>query len=123
MAAFEVVAKQFVTHYYTTFDGDRKSLGALYRDNSMLTFESAQSLGTGSIVEKLANLPFQKVQHQVTTIDAQPAASNSIFILVTGQLLVDDSEHPLGYSQAFQLTQDPAGSWFVQNDVFKLNLG
>jgi hypothetical protein len=36
---------------------------------------------------------------------------------------VDDEQRPLPYSQAFQLCQDPAGQWFVFNDVFKLVLG
>jgi len=36
---------------------------------------------------------------------------------------VDDNEHPLGYSQAFHLTTDAAGQWFVFNDIFKLVLG
>ncbi|KAK0707491.1 hypothetical protein B0H67DRAFT_647675 [Lasiosphaeris hirsuta] len=117
----EAFDAQFVSHYYTTFDADRKTLGNLYREGSMLTFESAPSLGAAQIVDKLANLPFQKVTHQVTTLDAQPSP-NGIFILVTGQLKVDDSELPLNYSQAFQLTQDAGGAWFVQNDVFKLNL-
>lgn len=86
-----VLTAQFVNHYYTTFDSDRKSLAALYvrfrphthscwtlerisvseragkyvkqrltmnlpkqqRENSMLTFESSQSLGAASILEKL----------------------------------------------------------------------
>ena len=37
-----------------------------------MTFEGAQFQGKGPIMEKLASLPFQKVQHQVTTMDAQP---------------------------------------------------
>ena len=37
-----------------------------------MTFEGAQFQGKAPIMEKLASLPFQKVQHQVTTMDAQP---------------------------------------------------
>ncbi|KAK4044236.1 hypothetical protein C8A01DRAFT_42911 [Parachaetomium inaequale] len=120
---FQTVATQFVTHYYTTFDDDRKNLAGLYRDNSMLTFEGAQSLGVAGIVEKLTNLPFRKVKHQFSEPDAQPTPNGGIIILVTGQLVVDDEQRPLPYSQAFQLCQDPAGAWFVFNDVFKLVLG
>ncbi|KAL2144850.1 hypothetical protein VTI28DRAFT_8410 [Corynascus sepedonium] len=120
---FQSVATQFVNHYYTTFDSDRKSLAALYRENSMLTFESSQSLGAASILEKLTNLPFQKIKHHISALDSQPTPNGGIIILVTGQLAVDEETNPLAYSQAFQLCQDPAGQWFVFNDIFKLVIG
>ncbi|KAL2133716.1 hypothetical protein VTI74DRAFT_1842 [Chaetomium olivicolor] len=117
---FQGIANQFVSHYYTTFDSDRKNLAGLYRENSMLTFEGAQSLGAKDITEKLVGLPFQKVQHVYSASDAQPTPNGGIIILVTGHLKVDDEERPLGFSQAFQLCQDPAGGWFVFNDLFRL---
>ncbi|AEO58995.1 hypothetical protein MYCTH_2306840 [Thermothelomyces thermophilus ATCC 42464] len=120
---FQNIATQFVEHYYTTFDADRKNLAGLYRENSMLTFESSQSLGVASIVEKLTSLPFQKITHKISALDAQPTPNGGIIILVTGQLLVDEEQNPLSYSQAFQLCQDPAGQWFVFNDIFKLVYG
>ena len=50
-------------------------------------------------------LPFQKVEHKISTLDAQPSSPSqaSILVLVTGQLVVDDSPNPLSYSQSFQL--------------------
>ncbi|KAK4229459.1 nuclear transport factor 2 [Podospora fimiseda] len=120
MADFSAIATQFVSHYYTTFDADRTQLAALYREGSMLTFQSSQSLGAASIAEKLANLPFQKVKHQIGALDAQPTPTGGIVILVTGHLLVDEEQNPLAYSQFFHLAQDAAQSWFVQNDIFLL---
>jgi Nuclear transport factor 2 (NTF2) domain len=60
------------------------------RDPSMLTFEGVQTQGVNSIVEKLVSLPFQKVAHRISTVDAQPSNPNnqSIVVTVTGQLLV-----------------------------------
>lgn len=54
----------------------------------MLTFESASVLGVNPIVEKLSGLPFEKVKHQVSTLDSQPTVEGGILILITGQLLV-----------------------------------
>ncbi|KAJ4398450.1 Nuclear transport factor 2 [Neurospora sp. IMI 360204] len=116
------MTEQFVAHYYTTFDADRKNLAGLYRENSMLTFEGSQSLGAQGITEKLASLPFQKVKHEYGEPDAQPTANGGIIILVTGHLVVDDEQRPLAYSQAFQLCQDASANWFVFNDIFKLVL-
>jgi hypothetical protein len=121
-ANFEEVAKQFVTFYYSQFDGDRNQLSALYRDSSMLTFESSASLGVGSIVEKLVSLPFQKVKHEVGTMDAQPSVNGGVLVLVTGQLLVDEEQRPMNYTQTFQLMPE-GGSFFVHNDIFKLVYG
>ncbi|KAK1827700.1 nuclear transport factor 2 [Podospora conica] len=120
MADFQGIATQFVAHYYTTFDAERKNLASLYRDDSKMTFESDQLAGASAITDKLAGLPFQKVQHKYGGVDAQPTPTGAIVILVTGQLVVDDSTAPLSYSQTFVLGTDAAGGWYVQNDIFKL---
>ncbi|PLN79852.1 putative nuclear transport factor NTF-2 [Aspergillus taichungensis] len=121
MSNFSEIAEQFVTFYYQTFDNNRQNLAGLYRDHSMLTFETSSVQGTAAIIEKLGSLPFQKVQHQVSTFDAQPSnAEGGILVLVTGALLVDEEQKPMNYSQSFQLLPDGAGSYFVFNDVFRL---
>lgn len=51
---FVEIAKQFCDFYYQTFDADRNQLGPLYRDQSMLTYESSSVQGVAAIVEKLA---------------------------------------------------------------------
>ena len=86
----------------------------------MLTWESNQILGVNSILEKLESLPFQKVVHKTDTIDAQPSSASvaSLMVLVTGQLIVDDNQNPIPFSQVFQLMPE-GGSYYVQNDVFR----
>ncbi|KAI0692210.1 nuclear transport factor 2 [Cytidiella melzeri] len=124
MADIQAVAKQFTDFYYATFDANRANLAPLYRPSSMLTFEGSQFLGHEAIVGKLTSLPFEKVGHQVTTLDAQPSSQSvaSLIVSVTGQLLVDDNTNPLQFSQIFQLIPD-GGSYYVFNDIFRLNYG
>ncbi|KAI1908160.1 Nuclear transport factor 2 [Ophidiomyces ophidiicola] len=117
---FQNVAQQFVEYYYKTFDENRADLSPLYRDHSMLTFENSSIQGTGLIVEKLMSLPFQKVAHRVSTLDAQPTNEGGILVMVTGALLVDEEQKPMSYSQTFQLLPNGAGSYFVFNDIFRL---
>ncbi|KAK7744247.1 Nuclear transport factor 2 [Cytospora paraplurivora] len=113
---FVEVAKQFCAFYYQQFDADRKQLGPLYRDQSMLTYESSSVQGVNAIVEKLS-----KLQHKVTTLDPMPGLSEGgVLILITGQLLIDDNEHPMNFAQTFHLQKDPSGSFFVSHDIFKL---
>ncbi|KAI0655517.1 nuclear transport factor 2 [Cubamyces menziesii] len=124
MADINAVAKQFTDFYYTTFDTSRAGLQSLYRDNSMLTWEGTPILGAANIAEKLTSLPFEKVQHKITTLDAQPSSPSvaSMIVSVTGLLVVDDSTNPLQFSQVFQLIPD-GGSYYVYNDIFRLNYG
>ncbi|RPB11674.1 nuclear transport factor 2 [Morchella conica CCBAS932] len=111
---------EFAKYYYNTFDSDRTRLAPLYRENSMMTFETNQHQGVSPIIEKLTSLPFGKVAHRITTLDAQPAGPNgNIMVQVTGELVIDDSEHPQRYSQCFHLV--PEGeSYYVLNDIFRL---
>jgi len=63
----------------------------------MLTFENSPVQGAAAITEKLVGLPFAKVQHEVTSLDAQPSnEAGGILVLVSGRLLVcTDSANPL----------------------------
>ncbi|KIM49494.1 hypothetical protein M413DRAFT_438679 [Hebeloma cylindrosporum] len=124
MADINTIAQQFVDFYYQTFAGTRSQLKGLYRDHSMLTFEGNAIQGAAAIAEKLEGLPFTQVKHKVTTLDAQPSspAVASLLVSVTGLLIVDDSENPLQFSQVFQLIPE-GGSYYVFNDIFRLNYG
>ncbi|RMZ20918.1 hypothetical protein D0859_15079 [Hortaea werneckii] len=131
MADFENIAKQFVEYgrhlflgglgfYYKQFDSDRSGLASLYGNDSMLTFEAAPCQGVANIIQKLQDLPFKQVQHQVSTLDAQPSnASGGILVIVTGALLVEEEKRPMSYSQTFQL-MPREGSYYVFNDIFRL---
>ncbi|KAI0713487.1 nuclear transport factor 2 [Earliella scabrosa] len=124
MADINAIAKQFTDFYYSTFDANRANLQSLYRDVSMLSWEGSPIVGAANITEKLTSLPFEKVQHKVTTLDAQPSSPSlaSLIVSVTGLLVVDDSTNPLQFSQVFQLIPD-GGSYYVFNDIFRLNYG
>mmetsp|Transcript_996 Transcript_996/g.2508 ORF Transcript_996/g.2508 Transcript_996/m.2508 type:complete len:123 (+) Transcript_996:469-837(+) len=118
---YQQIGEAFVKHYYSTFDTNRAGLVSLYQGNSMLSFEGETFMGAEAIVQKLANLSFQRVQHQVTTFDVQPvvaAQPNSILVFVSGQLLVDDSTNPIKFSQTFHLMPKEGGYW-VHNDMFR----
>lgn len=118
---FNTVATEFCNFYYQQFDSDRTQLGNLYRDQSMLTFETSQLQGAKDIVEKLVSLPFQKVAHRISTLDAQPASPNGdILAMVTGELLIDEEQNAQRYSQVFHLIPD-GNSYYVFNDIFRLN--
>lgn len=120
---FSTLAQQFTEFYYNQFDQDRSQLGNLYRNESMLTFETSQIQGVASIVEKLTSLPFQKVTHRITTLDAQPCSpQGDVLVMITGELLIDDETNAQRFSQVFHLI--PEGqSYYVFNDIFRLNYG
>ncbi|GAA6063836.1 hypothetical protein JCM10212_003998 [Sporobolomyces blumeae] len=120
-ADINAIAQQFTEFYYNQFDSDRKGLAPLYRDHSMLSFEGQQFQGTANIIEKLVGLPFETIKHQISTMDAQPAATDkaSMTVLVTGQLLTGNESNPLNFSQSFHLIPE-GGGYFIFNDIFRL---
>merc|ERR1719152_1138854 len=95
---FNEIGTQLYTHYYQTFDTNRAGLAGLYGDTSMMTFEGEQFQGAQGIT--------------------------GIIVFVTGNLIVDGgAATPLKFAQVFHLAPTPQGSWFIQNDMFRLNIG
>ncbi|XP_074303325.1 nuclear transport factor 2B-like [Silene latifolia] len=117
----DAVAKAFVGHYYSTFDSNRPALANLYQDSSMLTFEGQKIQGTQNITAKLTSLPFQQCQHSVTTVDCQPSVNGAMLVFVSGNLQLAGEQHALKFSQMFHLMPTPQGSFYVHNDIFRLN--
>ncbi|KAH7049013.1 nuclear transport factor Nxt2 [Linnemannia elongata] len=121
MADINAIGAQFTEFYYKTFDSGRNQLGALYRPTSMLSFEGAQTLGDAAIVEKLTGLPLDGLVHKISTQDVQPL-DGGLLITVTGQLLAGGETNAQFFTQTFHLKPD-AGSYYVQNDIFRLVYG
>lgn len=98
----DALSKAFVEHYYSTFDANRAALAGLYQEASMLTFEGQKIQGAQNITDKLAGLPFQQCQHQITTVDCQPSGpAGGMIVFVSGNLLLAGEQHPLKFSQVF----------------------
>ncbi|XP_074275225.1 nuclear transport factor 2B-like [Silene latifolia] len=118
----EEIARAFVEHYYSTFDTNRSGLASLYQENSMLTFEGQPFMGAQNIVGKLAGLPFDQCKHHISTTDCQPSGPpGALIVFVSGNLQLAGEQHPLKFSQMFHLMPTPQGSFYVQNDIFRLN--
>ncbi|KAJ1918134.1 Nuclear transport factor 2 [Mycoemilia scoparia] len=117
------VAQQFSDFYYQSFDNNRTALNNLYRPTSVMTFETGKFTGA-EIIEKLSTLPFNKVQHKITTVDAHiiDPATQTLLVMVTGQLLVDDEQNPQYFAQSFVLVkEETSGSYYISHDLFRLN--
>ncbi|KAL0698772.1 hypothetical protein Bca4012_054894 [Brassica carinata] len=118
----DAVAKAFVEHYYSTFDNNRVGLAGLYQEASMLTFEGQKILGVQNIVSKLTSLPFQQCKHNISTVDCQPSGpASGMLVFVSGNLQLAGEEHALKFSQMFHLMPTSQGSFYVFNDIFRLN--
>ncbi|XP_041039543.1 nuclear transport factor 2-like isoform X1 [Carcharodon carcharias] len=117
---WEQIGRGFVHHYYQQFDVDRTQLGTLYSDCSCLTWEGQPFQGKAAIMEKIASLPFQKIQHSITAEDHQPAPDSCVLSMVVGQLKVDD-DPVMGFHQLFLLKND-SDKWICTNDMFRLAL-
>ncbi|KAG8899712.1 Nuclear transport factor 2 [Tulasnella sp. 403] len=87
-----------------------------------MSWEGGEFGGVTKILEKLAGLP-EGVTHKIDTLDAQPGSATepSIIVLVTGQLVIENNP-PLQFCQTFHLRPQD-GSYYVANDLFRLNVG
>ncbi|KAJ9562582.1 hypothetical protein OSB04_007742 [Centaurea solstitialis] len=118
----DALSKAFVEHYYSTFDTNRGGLANLYQETSMLTFEGQKIQGSQNIVNKLTSLPFQQCKHSITTVDCQPSGpAGGMLVFVSGNLQLAGEQHALKFSQMFHLMPTPQGSFYVYNDIFRLN--
>jgi hypothetical protein len=116
------LSKAFVEHYYSTFDSNRPNLLGLYQESSMLSFEGEKTQGAQNISNKLSSLPFQQCKHNISTVDCQPSGpAGGMLVFVSGNLQLPGEEHALKFSQMFHLIPTPQGSFYVFNDIFRLN--
>ncbi|XP_072279058.1 nuclear transport factor 2-like [Pyxicephalus adspersus] len=117
---WEQIGCSFVQHYYRLFDSDRTQLKSIYTDASCLSWEGQHFQGKDAIINKITGLPFQKIQHSITSQDHQPTFDNSIICMVVGQLKADD-DPIIGFHQIF-LLKNVQDVWVCTNDIFRLAL-
>jgi hypothetical protein len=125
-ANFQEIADGFLSFYYGSFDQkaeERAKLQAIYRDNSKLSFQGDNFQGTNDIMTKLCSLSFTTCRHDFKGHDVQPCGDDAIVIFVTGDLYVDQEKNPLKFAQSFCLKEASADDWYVENDMFRLNIG
>jgi hypothetical protein len=120
--SFDEVGRQFVEHYYNTFDSARGNLAVLYTDASMLSYEGEQFMGVHPIMGKLGSMP--SIRHKIVTFDAQPTFNNGILAFVSGDLIIDGNvEQPMKFAQTFHLCVGGQSGYYCHNDLFRLNYG
>ncbi|XP_028673017.1 nuclear transport factor 2, like isoform X2 [Erpetoichthys calabaricus] len=117
---WQQIGSSFVQHYYRCFDTNRLLLGDLYTDSSCLTWEGEGFCGKNAILQKLTQLPFEKVQHSITAEDHQPTPDSCVISMVVGQVKVDN-DPVMGFHQLFHL-KNVNSKWICTNDMFRLSL-
>ncbi|KAF8017885.1 hypothetical protein BT93_H2944 [Corymbia citriodora subsp. variegata] len=79
-------AKRFMENYYRTFDANREGLVNLYRERSVLTFDSRKIQGKGAILAKLTSFP--QCHHEIAYFKCAPDRSApapvGVFVRVHG---------------------------------------
>ncbi|XP_039593134.1 nuclear transport factor 2-like isoform X1 [Polypterus senegalus] len=89
-------------------------------DTSCLTWEGEGFCGKNAILQKLTQLPFEKVQHSITAEDHQPTPDSCVISMVVGQVKVDN-DPVMGFHQLFHL-KNVNSKWICTNDMFRLSL-
>lgn len=97
-------------------------MGALYSNDSCLTYEGEQFMGSDQIMGKLGNLPNLTFKSEDAVIDIQPSLDDAIFVLINGSLCIDDAP-PMKFTQTFLLAKGGPNGYYIRNEVFRLSLG
>ena len=92
----------------------------MYRDSSQLTFEGRPATGAAAVMAEVSRLPAGT--QELTTLDAQPLAGDSVVVLVTGKIVLEGEANALATAQAFVVV-NAGGAPFVSNQVFRFNYG
>ncbi|MCO5597496.1 hypothetical protein L7F22_051574 [Adiantum nelumboides] len=101
---------------------NRSSLVSFYEDGSMLTFKGQKVAGVQNIMGNLTGLAFQECKHNVSTINCQLSGPcGGMLVFVSDNMQLPGKEHALKFSQLFHLLPNEAGSFYVHNDIFRLN--
>lgn len=87
----------------------------------MLTMEQKQFVGPQQVMEKLQSLG-DGIRHSVECVDCQPTARGGVLVVVTGKIMLGSDAAPMNFNQTFQLFPINT-SYFVLNDIFRLNIG
>ncbi len=119
MPPFERIGRGFITQYYNCLAGDRNQLGGVYRDNSLVTWSNDQLMGINNVMPKIVSLTFGRSQWKQDEIDCQPMQNNGIFMVIQGQVRMENEEHPLRYNDVQILMQDQRG-WYIQHQIFRI---
>jgi hypothetical protein len=79
--------------------------------------------GAANIVNKLSNLPIGKMERAVDTFDVQICGQGQLLVFITGRLIVDNETQPQRFSQTFVIVVANQNTFYVQNEMFRLNYG
>ncbi|MEW1841202.1 ketosteroid isomerase family protein [Nonomuraea angiospora] len=114
-------ATQFIESYYSTFDGNFKDIGSMYRESSVLIYTenridgSDPVVGVDNIVWKLQEIyswSDKGIKHDVDLpIDVLPMADGSLLVVATG-VFVPSGELSLHFADTFVLMKD-RGAYYI----------
>jgi hypothetical protein len=115
------VGESFAKHYFTTMDGNRASIGALFQAASMFQMENEQMTGAEAIVAKVSGM-FQSIAHQVKTVDCQPSGGGGVLVVVCGDVAVN-GQAPVKFNQSFHVMPTDAtnSNFYIHNSTFRFN--
>ncbi|KAG9131498.1 hypothetical protein Leryth_024955 [Lithospermum erythrorhizon] len=130
----DTVSKAFVEHYYTTFDTNRSGLAGLYQEQSMLSFEG-QKIRKNILTNSYSNNANIRSPPLIVNLrDLLEECSSSfpgIFNSKANNTLSNSpslcflkSDFPFDIPFSFimfHLIPTPQGSFYVFNDIFRLN--
>lgn len=117
---FRQIATAFCNHYYATYDSDYYGLAELYTPNSCFSYQGDEVVGFDRWVNLMTNkYGYYGFRHIVYSIDAQPVGNMGLLVIVTGNLVLDNSLIGKKFTEAMLLHNDGQNRFYVYHTVFR----
>lgn len=119
--SFDDVGKGFTQQYYQIFSNNKADLRSIYRSSTLMTWVGEQIQGVDAILQKFSALSFNQSRINAELIDCHPSLSGGVLVVVNGEVLLQNEQHPLKFNDVFHLAIDESnGQWFVSNQLFRI---
>lgn len=119
--SFDEVGKGFVAQYYQCFGSNREMVAGIYRPQTLMTWSGEQLQGVDAIMNKFSELTLGQAQFRADDIDCHPSSTNGVIVVVNGEVLLENEEHPLRFNDVFHLAlEEGTNQWYVTNQIFRI---
>ena len=119
------LARNFIQHYYTTYDSSFQNLASLYKPTSKFTFSDKEYIGFNNLYADLSyNVGVTNYEHRCETYDAQPINRHEIFLTVTGTMRIVTHgvcSNYFKFVESFIISKDRINNrFFIRNTIFRV---
>ncbi len=123
VANYKVIAEEFLKYYYTLYDNNYATLGALFTNTACITFVDEEFTKFGDLLKKINDdFKIYKFTHKNITYNSQQIGDKLIVINTAGYLSVNNSADGGRFTETIVIVRDDnnVNKYYINNAIFKV---